>query len=165
MPADEAARSDWVDRLAGRQPLALGVLAERHAHCRDQKNCLQGKMPTTEDLARWRAENEAREPAARARMERERARAGSAQSLYVLGSIVAGFAIYALVARAAGTALATGLVIGMSVMAAVWLFGAARSSDGWGALGLLIIAVGAPVYGVVLSLIYRWLYRRFLAPG
>jgi hypothetical protein len=165
LPVGDAAMSDWIDRLAGRQPLAVGVLADRHAHCRDQKNCRQGAVPTTEDLARWRAENEAREPAARARMERERARAGGAQGLYMWGSVVAGFAIYALVARAAGTALATGLTIGLSVIAAVWLFGAARSSDGWGALGLLIIAFGAPVYGVVLSLIYRWLYRRFLAPG
>jgi hypothetical protein len=122
-------------------------------------------VPTTEELAQWRAEAQAREPAERARMERERARAGSAQGLYLWGAVVAGFAIYALVARAAGTALATGLTIGLSVMAALWLFGAARSSDGWGALGLLIIAFGAPVYGVVLSLIYRWLYRRFLAPG
>ena len=165
VPAGDAALGDWIDRLAGRQPLGVGVLADRHAHCRDQKNCVQGTVPTTEDLARWRAENEAREPAMRKRMERERARAGSAEGLYLWGSIVAGFAIYALVARAAGTALATGLIIGLSVIAAVWLFGAARSSDGWGALGLLIIAFGAPVYGVLLSLIYRWLYRRFLAPG
>jgi hypothetical protein len=165
VPAGDAALSDWIDRLAGRQPTSVAALVERHAHCRDQKNCLQGTVPTSEELARWRAENAAREPAARKRMERERARADGARALYVWGAIVGGFAVYALVARAAGTALATGLTIGLSVLAAVWLFGAARSSDGWGALALLIVAFGAPVVGVMLSMIYRWLYRRFLAPG
>jgi hypothetical protein len=165
VPAGDAAMSDWIDRLAGRQPLAVGVLVDRHAHCRDQKNCLQGKVPTTEDLARWRAENEAREPAVRARMERQRAREESARGLYLWGSIVAGFAIYALVARAAGTAVASGITFGLSVMAAVWLFGEMRGSSGWGALGLLILAFAAPMYGAGLAWIYRWLYRRFLAPG
>ena len=114
-------------------------------------------MPTTEDLAHWRAENEAGEPAMRKRMERERARAGSAQGLYLCGSIVAGFAIYALVR---GPPARTGhgpdhRPVGDRGRVAVRR----------GALGLLIIAFGAPVYGVLLSLIYRWLYRRFLAPG
>ena len=61
--------------------------------------------------------------------------------------------------------VASGVTFGLSLIVAFWLFGAARSSDGWGALGLLIIAIGAPVYGAVLAAIYRWLYRRFLAHG
>ena len=165
VPVGGAAMSDWVDRLAGRQPLAVGVLAQRHAHCRDQKNCLQGKVPTTEELAQLRTEAQAREPAERSRMERQRTREASAQGLYLWGSIVAGFAIYALVARAAGTAVASGITFGLSVMVAVWLFGELRSSSGWGALGLLVLTFGAPMYGAGLAMIYRWIYRRFFATG
>lgn len=162
LPATEAMQA-WADLLAGRQPVGVGLLLDRHAHCRDLKNCRQGPVPTTEELAAW--QREAREKDAEHRVrERARERRDSrSRSWSLLAWLVGGFAVYVLAARLLGALLASGLIVALSVAVSLWAFANVRG-NGWGGLALLIIGIGAPVYGLALAAGYRWLYKRFFAP-
>lgn len=163
LPAGDAALQDWIDRLAGRQPVGVGLLVDRHAHCRDLKNCRQGTMPTTEALADWQREARVRDDEHRVRERARDRRESRSRSWSLLAWLVGGFAVYVLAARALGAMLASGLIVALSVAISFWAFANVRGS-GWGGIALLVIGVGAPVYGLGLAAGYRWLYKRFFAP-
>lgn len=163
LPMGDAAQAAWIDRLAGRQPVGVGLLVDRHAHCRDLKNCRQGAVPTTEALADWQREARERDAEHRVRERARDRREGRSRSWSLLAWLVGGFAVYVLAARVLSTLLASGLIVALSVAISFWAFANVRGS-GWGGIVLLVIGVAAPVYGLALAAGYRWLYKRFFAP-
>jgi hypothetical protein len=168
VPIEEGALDLWVSNLAGRPPWSLVLLIERNAHCRDQKNCLQGKLPTTEELAQTRREGQARAlevhaRESRERESRERDRALDHKRLILwaaaAAATVVGFGVYFVAARIVGTTAVSGLIVLVSLAIGVWFFSQIRSEEGWGKLGYLIFSVGALVLGTILAMLYAKVYR------
>jgi hypothetical protein len=159
VPTQEGALDLWVSNLAGRPPLSLVLLIERNAHCRDQKNCLRGKLPTTEQSAQVLREALAREREDQARESRERDRKDHNTVLIFLAATWVGFGVYFVAARIVGTTAVSGLIVLVSLAVGVWFFSQIRSEDGWGKLVYLMFTVGAPVGGITLATLYAMVYR------
>ena len=162
LPSDAAGWERWAEQLAG--PVSAGVqrLITQRSHCRDQFNCRDGRLPTSDELAAQNQERRDREGAERIQRHERRQRA---EGLWGLATLLGAFAVYVLVARAVGTAMATAASIVLVTGASLAIFAAARGSGGWGALGLALVALATLVYGTLAAFGFRWLYRRFFAPG
>lgn len=162
LPGEPAGWDDWAARLAGTIPPDVQHMITRRSHCRDQFNCREGRLPTSDELMEASRERQAREHAEMMKKEQRRERASI---LWSLATLLGAFAIYVLVARAVGTAMATATSIVLVTGASLALFGAARGMGGWGALGVVFAAAALLVYGTLAAFAFRWLYRRFFAPG
>ena len=162
LPSDAAGWDRWAEQLAGPVGADVRRLITKRSHCRDQFNCRDGRIPTSDELAAQIRERLDREGAERIQRHERRQRA---DGLWMLAALIGSFAVYVLIARAAGTAIATGVSILLVTGASVALFGAARDSPGWGALGMVMLAMATLVYGVMAAFAFRWLYRRFFARG
>lgn len=162
LPSDAAGWDRWAEQLAGPVSAAMQRLITQRSHCRDQFNCRDGRLPTSDELAAQIQERVAREGAERMQRHERRQRA---EGLWGLATLLGAFAVYVLVARAVGTALATGVSIVLVTGASLAIFAAARGSGGWGALAMFILSALTLVYGVMAAFAFRWLYRRFFAPG
>ena len=154
-PQDRAA---WLNLLAGRPPLQLSSLRDRYAHCRDQKNCRQGPVPTTEELRQQCAEAQVR--AALEPVQPPRERPGRGFNWFSLAGLLVLFLVYAAVAHAAGRWLANGALALLGMAGGIWAFSQARSEDGWGGLALLIIAPALFFGGFLLAAAYDWLFHQ-----
>jgi hypothetical protein len=162
MPSDRAGWDRWAEQLAGPVSPAMQRLITQRSHCRDQFNCRDGRLPTSDELAAQIQERLDREGAERIQRHERRQRA---EGLWGLATLLGAFAVYVLVARAVGTAMATAVSIVLVTGASLAIFAAARGSGGWGALGMFMLSALTLVYGVMAAFAFRWLYRRFFAPG
>lgn len=162
LPSDAAGWDRWAEQLAG--PVSAGVqrLITQRSHCRDQFNCRDGRIPTSDELAAQIQELLEREGAERIQRHERRQRA---EGLWGLAALLGAFAVYVLIARAMGTTMATAASIVLVTGTSLVLLGAARGMGGWGALGVALAALATLVYGTLAAFAFRWLYRRFFAPG
>lgn len=162
LPSDPAGWDRWAEQLAGPVSPAVRRLITQRSHCRDQFNCRDGRLPTSDELAAQIEQRVASQHAERTQRDGRRQRA---EGLWGLATLLGAFAVYVLIARAVGTTMATAVSIVLLTGASLALFGAARDSTGWGALGMLMLAIATLVYGVLAAFAFRWLYRRFFARG
>ncbi len=162
LPSDAMGWNGWAEQLAGPVGPDVRRLITQRSHCRDQFNCRDGRIPTSDELAAQVQERLAREGAERTQRDQSRLRA---DRLWMLAALLGGFAVYVLIARAVGTAMATGASIVLVTGASLALFNAARGGGGWGALALMFVSMATLVYGVLAAFAFRWLYRRFFARG
>lgn len=147
----------WTNQLAGRAPTSLTGLTDLHAQCRQRADCGQGLRTPPVEPPDVRQARLARELEERRRERLPELKRNAARRWYLAALVVAGFGLYALVARHWGRTPATVLAF-TALLVIAQVLAAGQGSGGWGALAAAGVFVATLLYGLALVAVYRWLY-------
>jgi hypothetical protein len=169
-PANDGAVRLIVERIGNRPPPDLDVFLGQWGPCECQGTCstrgCQALISDTERSERLQARLKQMEQrqAESQRKHRERQRRDERLLQAVtLGYLLGGLMLYLIVARQAGTKMATAAVVALGALLAMLLFARTGRVEGWGGLALLVIGGGLAGSGLLLAPVYHWIYKRWFA--